>query len=152
MRPGIKRILKELIIILTAYIAFRSLFYIGYVPTASMEPTLHTGSFVLAAKLYPEIQTGDVIVFERDGVLLVKRVAYGSGEEIPVRHTADKDGTRMKMPSDGLNADEYLVVPEGCVYVLGDNQDNSYDSRYWDNPYVSMEDIRGLVILPRVNE
>ncbi len=147
-----KRIFKEAAIILAAYLIFKSLFYIGYVPTGSMEPALHTGSFMLAFRIVPEVQVGDVIVFEHEGVLLVKRVAYVVGEEIPVRHTADQNGTAIIQPTDGLNAEDYLVVPEGCVFVLGDNQDNSFDSRYWDNPFVRREEIRGLVILPWVNE
>lgn len=34
-----------------------------------------------------------------------------------------------------------LTVPEGCYYMFGDNADNSYDSRYWDEPFVSEEDV-----------
>ena len=37
-------------------------------------------------------------------------------------------------------------VPEGCYFVLGDNRENSYDARYWDETYVSKDDIIGRVV------
>ncbi len=36
---------------------------------------------------------------------------------------------------------EFLLVPEGCYYVLGDNAGNSLDSLYWEEPFVKEEDI-----------
>ena len=63
-----------LVLTLLIYIMLRSVFLIGYVPSASMEPTLHEGSFILGLRLYSEPKVGDIIIFEKDGVLLVKRM------------------------------------------------------------------------------
>ena len=71
-----------LVLTLLIYIMLRSVFLIGYVPSASMEPTLHEGSFILGLRLYSEPKVGDIIIFEKDGVLLVKRIAACPGDSV----------------------------------------------------------------------
>ena len=39
-----------------------------------------------------------------------------------------------------------FVVPEGSYLMLGDNRNNSKDSRYWENTYVEKEDILGEAV------
>ena len=41
----------------------------------------------------------------------------------------------------------HYTVPEGCYFMLGDNRNNSKDSRMWDNPYVKKEKILGKAVL-----
>lgn len=110
-------------------ILFRFAFLLGYVPTASMEPTLKTGSLLLGVRVWEDIQKGDIIVFRHNKEYLVKRVEAVGGDLI------ERNG-------------ENLVVPEGGFYVLGDNGQCSYDSRYWEYPFVMSDDIVAKVILP----
>ena len=114
-------------ITMTVFILFHSIFFLGYVPTESMEPTLKTGSLILGHRCFDDLQNGDIIIFRHDGSYLVKRIAASGGESIGYQNTT-------------------ITVPENCYYVLGDNSDNSYDSRYWENPFVPYEDILAKVI------
>ena len=76
IRKGIKQWALPLLATLTAVILLRVVFFIGYVPSASMEPTIPAGSVIWGSRLYGELQRGDIIVFEHDGILMVKRI-YG---------------------------------------------------------------------------
>lgn len=114
--------------VLLIFILFRFVFIIGYVPTESMEPTIDKESMILGVRVYGELEVGDIVIFEKDGEFMVKRIAAKGGDTITVD-------------------DRVYEVPDGCYFMLGDNKTNSYDSRYWDEPYVNGEKIVAKVIL-----
>ena len=122
-----RAILIPAICLLITLVLFRVVFLFGYVPTASMEPTLHEGSLILGCRIYGELETGDIIIFKHDGKLLVKRIAACPGE------TVEHGG-------------ELHTVPANCYYVLGDNAENSHDSRYWEDPFISKAEIVAKLI------
>lgn len=121
--------LIPLLVGLIILILFQTVFLLGYVPSESMEPTLKENSLILGFRPYGELNTGDIVIFEHEGTVYVKRIAACPGEEITV------DGIRHFVPPD-------------TYFMLGDNSENSYDSRFWEEPYVSEEDIIAKVILP----
>ena len=108
-------------------VLMKTVLFLGYVPTESMEPTLKKDSFILGTRLYGDLTDGDIIIFERDGRLLVKRITASGGEAV-VRN--------------GIT----LIVPENCYYVQGDNVNHSYDSRFWSDPFVKESSIKAKLL------
>ena len=98
-------------------VLMKTVFFIGYVPTASMEPTLKKGGLIFGTRIFDDLETGDVIVFTKDGMVMVKRIAATAGETITV---------------DGVS----YTVPEDSYFVLGDNIEESKDSRHWQDAFI----------------
>lgn len=128
-------------ITLSVILLFQTVFFIGYVPTASMEPTLKAGSYILGSRLSSQFDVGDIIVFERDGQLLVKRIAGKSGDQIDLSQLSYM--TVIPIP---VWENVVITVPEDSFFVLGDNAENSLDSRYWEERFVKKRDIVAKLI------
>ena len=121
---------------LLVFLLLRCVLLIGYVPSASMEPTLKENSFIIGTRIYSGLSVGDIVVFRHSGVLMVKRIAAGPGDVIDLSQISFMEN--LVPPDRGW---ECITVPDGCYYLLGDNQSDSLDSRYWDEPFVASADI-----------
>ncbi len=113
------------------------------VPTGSMDPTIQIGDRFLAEKLsfrFGEPEVGDVVVFDDPAGIhpqLVKRVIAVGGQELDILDgVVYVDGEAIEEPYlHGVTTDigtepMPTVVPEGYVWVMGDNRPNSGDSRF----------------------
>lgn len=127
MRKHKRKIVVPLFIMVMSLLMFRFVLFIGYVPTESMEPTLHKGSFIIGSRIFGELEVGDIVVFRHEEKLLVKRVARVEGNI--VEHRGEKK-----------------TVPAGELYLLGDNERNSWDSRFWEYPFVSEENVYAILM------
>ena len=116
---------------------------IGYVPSASMEPTLKQDSLIFGWRIHDTPEVGEIVVFEKDGVLQVKRVAAGPGDTVDLSSLEYMDS----LPIPNWN-ESVLTVPAKCYFLLGDNVQNSLDSRYWDNPFISEDQIVAIIPQP----
>lgn len=122
-------------------IAFKTVLFIGYVPTVSMEPTLKAGSYIFGTRYTENTELGDIIVFQRNGQLIVKRIAGMPGDKINLSEIQYM--TTIPIP---VWEEPVITVPENCYFVLGDNTENSIDSRYWEDRFVQKEDIVAKLI------
>lgn len=94
----------------------------------------------MASRVYSSLETGDVIVFWHDSKLLVKRIAAVGGENINLKGLVYHSGWAVpKREAD------VITVPEESFFVLGDNVENSVDSRYWEDMFVKKSDVVGKV-------
>lgn len=132
---------------ITSLIAFRV-----EVPTSSMQNTIQINQqlLVLKDKFVQQYNRGDIVVFEQDGTLLIKRLIGLPGETIRIsKGTVFVDGELLFEEYLSSNSDEYdktFYVPEGSYLFLGDNREESFDARFWDNPYVNKNDLWGKAI------
>ena len=117
-------------------IIFRTVLFIGYVPTVSMEPTVKAGSYVFGTRYVGEPEVGEIIVFRRDGQPVVKRIAAAPGDKIDLSELFYM--TTIPIP---VWEENIITVPADCYFVLGDNTENSIDSRYWEERYVKKADV-----------
>lgn len=107
----------------------------------SMEPTLHDGDWLAVSTLSP-VENGDVVILTQPNSMdkpLVKRVIAKGGEEVSIdfiSHVLTVNGTVLDEPYIAAVTEESgdvqfpLTVPDGQVFVLGDNRNNSLDSRF----------------------
>ena len=116
------------------YLVLRFVLLVGYVPTPSMEPTLRQNSIILGTRLFGELKTGDIIVFQKDGVLVVKRIAGCPGERIDLTKISYMDSVPIP-----IFEQEVITVPKNAYFVLGDNSQKPWDSRYWEDPFITAD-------------
>lgn len=127
---------------------YRPLVFVG----DSMSPTYRSGEFAITVPTNGEFHRGDVVIIEMPDGPIVKRVAHLPGEEITqVRLDGEwSDLTEItEPPASSVDGQRYrkFRIPEGEIYVLGDNRPVSLDSREFGP--VAMERVTRKIMQPR---
>lgn len=157
--PNIRRalldLLETIVISLVLFLGINAVSERIRVESISMQPNLYAGDFVIVNKLaykFGEPQRGDIIVFryppDPDQTPYIKRVIGLPGDQI---HIADGkifiNGMLLTEPYLEVNTNRGgdWSVGEGSLFVMGDNRNNSSDSRAWG--MVPFENIIGKALV-----
>jgi signal peptidase I len=136
----------------------------GIVLGESMAPTFRSGQVFLTSRVNDAsmLRQGDVVLFSLNGQLLLKRIYAVGGQRVWVLSPPDNPSVidRIVPPAElmgirhmierrhGAGELAEMTVPSGHVFVIGDSQFNSLDSRHFGP--VPVEDVRGRVIVSRL--
>ncbi len=131
------------------------------IPAGSMEPTLMIGDHLLVDRSVAarSPKRGDVVVFvfpEDPRKDFVKRVVAVAGDRVEIRsktlfvngsqpvesYAVHKEADLIPAEMNPRDTMAPLVVPADSYFMLGDNRDRSYDSRFWG--FVTRDKIKGI--------
>ncbi|MGN0642934.1 MAG: signal peptidase I [Huintestinicola sp.] len=124
----------------------------------SMLPTLNDGERLIVHHLFYTPEAGDIVIVDCEGLdkAIVKRVIATEGQAVDIDFETGEvkvDGTVLQedyildlTKRDEEGHDYPVTVPEGCVFVMGDNRMNSLDSRSAVVGFVPVEDVMGKVV------
>ena len=127
------------------------------VPTGSMEHTIEPGDDLFGLRLayrFSEPERGDIIIFrfpDDETQKYVKRVIGLPGEKVTITEgkiyindseTPLKEDYLKETWTEATGPFEFQV-PSDSYLVMGDNRNDSFDARYWDNTYVTKDEIIG---------
>lgn len=133
----------------------------------SMLPTLVSGDYLALQSnlIMDDLEYGDVIVARklsfRDGEPIVKRVIATEGQTVTFRNENGHaqvyvDGVALIEPyiKEAMNKiyfapnefERTVIIEPGCIFVMGDNRNNSSDSRISDIGQISLDQVLGKVL------
>lgn len=150
----IKVIIKYIVIgFIVGLIITNTLVKVVNVPSSSMEPNINSNSRLilsLVSYIRNDVSRGDIIVFTLGNTQYVKRVIGLPGDKVKcmqgIVYVNDIELEENYLAEHNTSDFEEVSVPSDSYFVLGDNRDNSFDSRYWNNPFVSKDMIIGKII------
>ena len=149
-------------VVLATVLVFTLVVRIVRVEKQSMRETLQNGVILLTVNrhLAGELKAGDIVVIKKeyfeDGKPIVKRIIATEGQTVDIDFDAGVvyvDGQALE--EDYIREPTYLdeglefpiTVPEGCLFLLGDNRNNSMDSRYPDLGPVDVRCVIGKAVV-----
>lgn len=152
--------IKIFAVVLVVFLVLSNFVYVNaYIPSGSMENTIMTGDRVFGnrlAYLRSDPKRYDIVIFkypDDPSRLFVKRIIGLPGETVEIKDgKVYIDGSEEPLDDSFCKEESYgnygpYEVPQGCYFMLGDNRNNSNDSRKWKNTYVERDAILAKAVL-----
>lgn len=157
-----------IVAVLAAIVIDHVLIVNANVPSGSMENTIMTNSRMIGWRwsyaFSNEPERGDIIIFEfpddksknyvkrvialpGERVRIEEGIVYVNDQKLDEDYVVFKDKNNNKVKRDESGDFEEVVVPKDSYFVLGDNRNNSWDSRYWTTTnFVPKKNILGKAL------
>ena len=145
--------------IVACILIFLFLFRVVNVQGSSMVPTLHESDKIVISRLAGNFKYGDIVVLTKtafDDDSIVKRVIATEGQTIDIDFdsgTVTVDGEVLQEPYIAEKTKRQMdfhgpvTVPEGCIFCMGDNRNQSTDSRRSTIGMIDTRCVLGRVVL-----
>lgn len=134
------------------------------IPAKSMKPTMLVGDHILTNKYiynFTDPKRGDIVIFplpEDPSKIFIKRIIGMDGDTIEIRdkqvfindepyHEEYKVNNDPKIYSSNIQPRDNLgpiTIPDNSLFLMGDNRDFSYDSRYWG--FIKKPSLKGKAV------
>ncbi len=156
--------------VILAYIITTFVIVNAEVPSESMEDTIKAGDRLVAFRLsylFDDPERYDIVVFkypDDEDILFIKRIIGLPGEKVTIKRDENGETKIYINDNDTPLEDSFIrepmilrdenssneeltyIVPENCYFMLGDNRNNSRDSRFWENTFVEKDKILGKAL------
>lgn len=161
LREAVEFFIPIVVAVIIAIILKSVVFANAVVPTGSMLNTIHEGDRIIASRIAyinEDPQRYDIIIFnypDDEKQIYVKRVIGLPGETVQiingVVYVTKTDGESIQLDDSFVTnctpQGDYgpFEVPADSYFMMGDNRNSSWDSRFWNNKFVNKEKILGKV-------
>lgn len=138
--------------LLVGFLVSRYAFSIARVEGVSMKPTYNNGDILIVNRL-SRVMRNDIVVFKNEDRLLIKRVIAMPGDNVRIDNSIlyvngrviEETYLNELKYSGGIAENVQIDLEEGEYFCMGDNRNNSYDSREFG--IVHEEDIVGTKLI-----